>query len=44
MPETCNAPAPTTAAEALAWVASALRSERVLRSLQRNEVGLERED
>ena len=44
MATNCISPQPTSANEALTWVATALRSERVLRALRRSEVGLERED
>ena len=40
----CTQPVPQPSTEALSWVARALRSERVLRALERDERGLIRED
>lgn len=44
MVNTCTNAQPTSADLALAWVAAALRSERVLSALRRTECGLLHED
>ena len=45
MAESCTNPEPTSgASEALSWALKALRTERVLRALERTECGVVRED